>query len=125
VNRVHDKKAGVSCGFLLKVVETGGKLTAAQGEDAVGSAHAPKHAGMLEALTDDGAACGFQHAGADEMTGDSECAVALQVGVFAEAPELFLEFPGWANKGKTTATRFLTRTRRNPLTAPFFAYKAK
>jgi hypothetical protein len=42
-------------------------LFAAQGDDGVGAADGPVHAGLLEPLADDGLAAGLDNAGAGEQ----------------------------------------------------------
>jgi hypothetical protein len=49
-------------------------LGAAQGDDGAGDG--PVHAGLLDALADDGFASGFDDAGADEQTVGAEPVVA-------------------------------------------------
>ena len=62
--------SGGSC-LVVTVVADGFPLAAglgaAQGDDGVGAVDGPVHAGLLEALADDGLAAGLDDAGADEQ----------------------------------------------------------
>ena len=60
------------------------EFAAAQGDDGVGSAYGPAHAGLLEAVTDDGLAPGLDDTRADEEAAVTKVGVAHAVGVGLE-----------------------------------------
>src|SRR5258708_202287 len=62
-------------------------LAAAQGDDGVGAADGPVHAGLLEALADDGFAAGLDDAGTGEEAALAEPVVAHAGGVVLEVAE--------------------------------------
>ena len=69
------------------------ELTATQGEDGIGPAHSPKHAGLFTAGTDHGFASGLDHASAHKQTLPAKLGVAhacsIPVEVFRFDADLF------------------------------------
>ena len=49
------------------VLKAAVEVTAPESQDGIGAAHGPEHAGLFEALSDDGLAAGFDNTGADEQ----------------------------------------------------------
>src|ERR1039458_7274572 len=64
------------------VLEAVVEVAASQGDDGVGSADRPEHAGLFETRADYGFAAGFDDARADEQMLGAECGVAHALGVF-------------------------------------------
>jgi hypothetical protein len=63
------------------VLELSVELAAPQGNDSVGAANRPEHAGLLEARTDDGLASGFDDARADKQMLAAKLGVAYALGI--------------------------------------------
>jgi len=56
-------------------------VAAAESKDGVGSANGPEHAGLFEAVADDGFAAGFDDAGADKQMLPAKFGIAHAPGV--------------------------------------------
>jgi hypothetical protein len=59
-------------------------LAAPQGNDSVGAANRPEHAGLLEAGADDGLASRFDHARADKQVLAAKLGVTHALGISLE-----------------------------------------
>src|SRR5450432_676758 len=60
------------------------EMATAEGNDGVGSAECPEHAGLLETRADDSLASGFDDTGADKEVLRSKLGVAHALGVSLE-----------------------------------------
>ena len=90
--------------FLFPVVfGSAGLFGASQGDDGVGAANGPVHAGVLEALSDDGATAGFDNAGADEESTGSKVGVPHARGIDLEVANLFAKLFGSERIGGVNA----------------------
>ncbi len=69
---MRDIKMGLSRAVSPVVLEAAVEATAAQGEDGVGTAGGPEHAGLFETLGDHGAAGSLDHSRADEQALSAE-----------------------------------------------------
>jgi hypothetical protein len=64
------------------------EMAAAEGNDSVGPADSPEHAGLLEPGTDYGLAPGFDDAGSDKQVLAAEFVIAHTFGISLSAPVL-------------------------------------
>lgn len=97
------------CGMEVEVTRPGGpppavlkpaiERTAAEGEDGIGSAHGPEHAGPFQAWADDRLAAGLNDAGAHKQALGAEPGIALAlcvaVEIFGPAVEVALYTAKW------------------------------
>ena len=75
--------------LLPVILEPPVDAAATQGDDGVGAANSPEHAGSLQARSDDGLAAGFNYAGANEESLLTKLWIAHPAGIGCEVFSLF------------------------------------
>src|SRR5258708_12748499 len=80
-------------------------MAAAEGDDGVGTADGPEHAGLFEAAANDGLTPGFDNAGTDEKVLTTKLGITHAVGVFLKVIGLLKDFFGDFGRGRTQRTK--------------------
>src|SRR5260221_2467612 len=81
------------------------EMAAAEGDDGVGTADGPEHAGLFEAAANDGLTPGFDNAGTDEKVLTTKLGITHAVGVFLKVIGLLKDFFGDFRRGRTQRTQ--------------------
>src|SRR5258708_12028633 len=105
-SRVRDIKVNSGGATGLPVVFGAAiEMAAAEGDDGVGTADGPEHAGLFEAAANDGLTPGFDNAGTDEKVLTAELGITHAAGVFLKVIGLLKEFFGDFRRGRTQRTQ--------------------
>src|SRR5437763_7789858 len=78
--------------------------TAAKGNDGIGTANGPEHAGLFEAAADDGFAARFDHAGTHKQMLATELGIAHALGVSFEVIGCLMQSFGQFRRGNFQGT---------------------